>query len=155
MRLHRLALFAPDGTCLTFAIDGFPNQHHIVVPAQQYKWGEPPVAAYHVPMDDDKEHWLRLYSEWMIYCDPATRDQGPGHAGYLSHSDGTPHTDPRYAHVRLGGLLTWHPDHTEPHPRVKAHMEMIRPMNDHAFYLHHYGAGHPVEASGLPGTQGG
>jgi hypothetical protein len=107
-------------------------------PSRPLQSGDPtPGAQYHVPLDDQEEHWRRLYAEHHIWSHPDHRERGIAHVGKLRHQGGAPHPDQQgHAHVQLGGALAWD---DAPHPLVQAEMERLAALSFEDLFAHFCG----------------
>lgn len=130
--IHRYGVFCEDGTAHTYG--------HLIV-LQGLHLPPPPKldiphagTVYIRPMDDDADHWTRLHAEWVIWCDPATRDLAHGDASLLTHVGAKPH--PTLPHVRLGGTFAWAAD---PHPRVARHIAFLQSLDERGLVRHFCG----------------
>jgi len=125
--IHRYALFHPNGTALAAGSRVVVGAADLPTPAPSLRGGidadeqGAPVAALHVPLDDQPAHWQRLMAEH----DHA--DSGDGAPHSLIIVGATPH--PVHRHVLLGGDLAWGHD---PAPAVAERTARLASLDDDA-----------------------
>lgn len=132
MYVHRTAIFTPDGVARYAGVKCWSDPGGRPVPQDFSNETHP--QTYTLSLEDDLDHWFRLWAEIVthFHADPAVAQHGD--PTRLRHVGGAAH--PTHAHIRVGGVLQWG---TPAHP-VVAHLaaqHQARPPQD--FYAFHAG----------------